>query len=1199
MRVMSAGDGFRYLLKTVAAGDGNRDLGTPLTRYYQEKGTPPGFWLGTGVHGLGDGTLHPGDEVTETHLQLLLGLGCDPVTGEPLGKAWPIYRTSAERIDARIELLPDEMTITDRAEAIMRIEQDEKTHERRRAVAGFDYTFSVPKSVSTLWAVTDGATQAAIVAAHHAAIADVIDLLERDVAMTRIGADAGDGSVAQVEVRGVVATAYDHYDSRASDPQLHTHVVIANKVQAVIDGKWRTLDGRPMHAAVVALSEHYNAVLADHLTRNLGVEWDMRQRGNGRNPHLEIVGVSEELMGEFSSRSHHINAATDQLIADYETKHGRRPSSATILKLRAEATLSTRPEKTVHSLAELTTQWRSRADHVLGRNSALWADGLIARGSINTGNASHASIEDFTTDRLQSIGDQVVQVVGEKRSTWRRWNLHAEASRHLMDVRFTSTTEREAILGLIVDAAEHGSVRLTPPESALTPEVFQRVDGSSVFRPKHGAMFTSAALLGAEDRLLELAATTTAPTVTSASGTFASRTDLRKQHLPNGQILSPDQVTALEQIGSSGRTVDLLLGPAGTGKTTTLAALRASWEEEHGAGSVVGVAPSAAAAQILGDELGIRTENTAKWLHAHTHNDWNLRPGQLMIVDEASLAGTLILHALAEHASEVGAKLLLVGDWAQLSAVESGGAFGLLARTIDAVPELSEVRRFHAEWEKTASLALRTGDTAVIDTYQQHDRVHGGDLENMLDAAYTAWRDDLIAGKKTVMIAETIDTVTALNERARLDRIISGQVIPTGAVVLHDGTEASPGDLVISRKNDRRLNAGTSWVKNNDRWVIVGTDANGAVTVRRNDKHGGAPIDLPASYVAENLELGYAVTAHRAQGSTVDTAHAVVHSTQMTRETFYVAMTRGRESNTAYVATDQAHLEAHHHTPDNEVSAVDVLAGVLKHMGAEPSAHEMITTEQNRWEGIGQLAAEYDTLATTAQHDRWVAVLKGSGLTSEQTEAVIASASFGPLTMELRRADVNNHNLETLLPRLVAARTVEDSEDIGAVLRHRLRQVAAKRVGSTGGRPPRLIVGLIPEARGPMTSGMRKALDDRAALIKTRAATLALTALRSNEPWTKALGTPPADGRRRTQWFAHVQVIAAYRDRYDITGAAPLGRDETQASQATSAERSDVQQSDAQNARIALQRAQMFGSAGSAASSRLPTPAADRSAPSF
>jgi hypothetical protein len=273
MRVMSAGDGFRYLLKSVAAGDGDRSLSTPLTRYYAEAGCPPGFWLGSGVHALGDGhgRLRPGDTVTEEQLELLLGMGRDPITGEVLGEPYRHFAGVAERIQARIDRLDRNLSVDERAAAVTAIEAEESARPPRRAVAGYDYTFSVPKSVSALWAVADGGTQALIATAHHAAVAEVVALLEQEVAATRIGARGPDGAVAQVEVAGVIATAYDHYDSRAGDPQLHTHVVISNKVQGVHDGKWRTLDGRPMHVAVVALSEHYNAVLADQLTRTLGL----------------------------------------------------------------------------------------------------------------------------------------------------------------------------------------------------------------------------------------------------------------------------------------------------------------------------------------------------------------------------------------------------------------------------------------------------------------------------------------------------------------------------------------------------------------------------------------------------------------------------------------------------------------------------------------------------------------------------------------------------------------------------------------------------------------------------------------------------------------------------------------------------------------------------------------------------------------
>jgi len=1135
MRVMSAGDGYRYLLKTVVAGDGNRDLTTPLTRYYQEKGTPPGFWIGSGVNGLGHGELEPGADVTEEQLRLLLGSGRDPVTGNPLGKPWLKFKGAAERIDVRVRELPAGLGIADRAEATTVIEAEENARDQRRAVAGFDYTFSVPKSVSTLWAVADGATQTVIVHAHHDAIAEVIDMMERDVAMTRVGVDSGGGSVAQVEVRGVVATAYDHYDSRSSDPQLHTHVVVANKVQGAHDGKWRTLDGRPMHAAVVALSEHYNAVVADHLARALGLGWEVRARGERRNPAFEIAGVPDALIAEFSSRSRDIDAATDVLIADYVTNHGRRPSDRTILKLRAEATLTTRREKTVHSLADLTTGWRARASAVLGEDSTTWAARIITQHT--SAPLLHAG--DVPLESMEEIGRIVVGVVGEKRTTWRRWNLHAEASRQLMTVRFASTADREAVVGLVVDAAERGSIRLTPPELASSPIVFQRPDGSSVFRPKHGTRFTSAALLAAEDRLLELAHTANAPTVTAKSVE-----KITSKPAPSGRTLSADQIAAVSQIASSGRVVDVLVGPAGAGKTTTLGVLRKVWETEHGRSSVIGLAPSAATAQVLGDELRIPTENTAKWIHAHTHDGWALKARQLLIVDEASLAGTVTLDTIATHAAGVGAKVLVVGDPAQLSAVDSGGAFGMLVRDVNPAPELSDVRRFVNEWEKTATLGLRVGDISTIDTYLEHDRVVDGGLENILESAYSAWQTDLAAGLVSVMIAETLDTVRALNERARLDRIIAGRVAASGAVDLHDETQASRGDLVITRKNDRKLSTGRGWVKNGDRWTITATHPDGSVTVRRAGAHASGRVRLPAGYVAGNLELAYAATTYRAQGSTVDTAHAVVHSSSMTRETFYVSMTRGRKANTCYVATDQALLEEHQHFPDDEVTVRSILTGVLAHEGAQKSAHETITAEHNAWAGIGQLAAEYDTIATVAQHDRWVDLIGRSGLNATQALQVVEAESFGPLTAEFRWVEAHFHNLDTLLPRLIGARGLGDADDIGAVLRHRLQRATSSRSGTSGGpRSARLIAGLVPEATGEMTTEMRAALAERKRLIEQRALTIAETATQSREPWTMSLGEPPSIPRQHRVWLQQVRIVAAYRDRYSITESAPLGHE--------------------------------------------------------
>src|SRR5690625_1485322 len=486
MRLMSAGDGYKYLLRTVAAGDGDRDLSTPLTRYYSADGTPPGRWMGSGIAALGIGQLALGDEVSEAQLQLLIGMGRDPITGEPLGRAYPRYKPKAERIAERIDPLPPGLSAAERGRETASIEAEESAKGTRRAVAGYDYTFSIPKSASVLWAVADAGTQSLVVDAHHSAVAEVVAFMEREVAATRAGATPDDGAVAQVDVRGLIATAYDHYDSRAGDPHLHTHVVISNKVQTVLDNKWRSLDSRPMHAATVALSELHEAVFADHLTRALGVEWEARERGRDRNPGWSIASVPQALVDAFSSRSRHIDEEKDRLIAAYAEKRGREPSSATSIQLRAQATRATRPEKEIQSLAALTEKWREQAGAILGEEATAWARRVVANDAPLLLRA-----DDIPLDVVANLGSSVVATVGEKRSTWRRWNLTAEAARQTMGYRFASTRDREAVIGMVVDAAEAESLRLTPPELASSPTVFRRADQSSVVRPKNSTVFSS------------------------------------------------------------------------------------------------------------------------------------------------------------------------------------------------------------------------------------------------------------------------------------------------------------------------------------------------------------------------------------------------------------------------------------------------------------------------------------------------------------------------------------------------------------------------------------------------------------------------------------------------------------------------------------------------------------------------------------
>ncbi|MBO0610690.1 MobF family relaxase [Myceligenerans salitolerans] len=1108
MRVMSAGSGYKYLLRSVIRADGDVTAPDALTRYYANPGTPPGRWLGMGVAQLGaDGArIGVGDQVTEQQLARLLGTGHDPVTGQPLGRAYQQFATVPERITARIEALPADLTDAERGSAAARIEAEERRAGPKSAVAGFDLTFSVPKSVSVLWALADACTQALIAAAHRAAMAEVIDFLEREVAATRTGS----GGICQEDVHGLIVTAYDHYDSRSNDPQLHTHAVVSNKVKTVSDGLWRSLDSRALHRALVAASEQYDALLMDRLSGTFGLSWELRKRGRERNSQWEIAGIGEELIEEFSTRSHVINQAKDRLIAQYIATHGRRPSKTTIIKLRAQATLQTRPDKQIHSLADLTAGWRVRAARVLSGLRASDGDPVaLVRGLTSAQSVREFAAKEVPADAVERAAAATFHTVSAKKTTFTHWNLWAEANRQTMGWRLRSAADREQVIAAIVAQAEAHAVALTPPEVAVTPASLQREDGASRLRPRHHTLFTSTQTLEAEDRLLTLSDDPT-----------AARLDLRavpKAVGRNKRPLSSEQRRAVQQLVASGRRLDLLVGPAGAGKTTTLRALRRTWTGRFGKASVVALAPSAAAASVLSRELRLRAENTAKWLHEHEHDHGRatFTKNQLVIIDEATLADTATLDQITGLAAAAArAKVVLVGDPAQLQSVDAGGAFDLLVqhrRTAAGdggavVAELTEVHRFTNPWEKTASLRLRGADTDVIDIYDQHERLRGGETDAMIDDAYAAWQHDLAGGKATLLIAEASETVRELNQRARADRILAGQTDAGRAVRLADGLEASVGDLVITRRNRRRLTTirdlvTGGFVRNGDRWQVTAVHRDGSLDVRRVDIDGtkrlADTVTLPASYVAAHLDLGYAVTAHRAQGMTVDTTHALVTPTT-TRENLYVALTRGQEGNFAYIATDRP--DANHTGPDDVVTYQGVLYGVLHHRGAELSAHQAADAERETWTGRARLIAEYDHIADIAQRPRWTrvvaAALVAGGFTIAEARAHLRpdggrlgggagldtsrATAFDALRRELRRAEAYGWDAERLLPVLASRRTLLDAENPCAALHARLRRATKNPARRRDPQPE--AVG-IPAAVGQVREDFRPALEQRAALL--------------------------------------------------------------------------------------------------------------------
>jgi conjugative relaxase-like TrwC/TraI family protein len=1116
VRRLSIGSGYKYLLKSIAVGDGPEGTDkSNLVRYYSESGTPPGVFLGAGLVGLDDGRgVAIGQSVTAENLQRMLQDCADPITGEVLGRV-----------------------------------------PSTKAVGGFDLTFSPTKSVSVAWALADHETREVIYQCHQNAIAEVLAYAEREVFHTR----SGKNGCVEVDIVGVVAASFTHFDSRDGDPQLHDHVVVLNRVQAKDDGAWRTLDSRGLFASTVMLSEMHQGVLSDLLTAELGWGWEPHARRSSPAPKWEVAGVSQRLMDEFSTRTTAIVDAKDRLIAQFEEDHHRAPTDVEVLKLRQTATLSTRRAKKGIGLGDLTNEWSARATPYLDNEPTTWVHEL---GGRDVPAFTSAQFED---EILLDIATTALEIVSSKRPTFSRANVQAEAFRQMQGVRFTTPAERILTATRTTDLAVNQALLITTPDLHHTPRFLLRADGTSKFRATGHWIYTTTTLLDAEARLLDAGQRTDAAVVS-----LATVSHVTEQPLPGKTFtLSTDQALAVEKITTSGYALDLLVGPAGTGKSTAMAGLRAAWEAEHGAGSVTGLAPSAAAAEVLGEDMGIDTDNLAKWLYEHRQHGqrtreleelhkkvrlieragrapssrllasiasreealsrWTLREGQLVVVDEASLASTFALDELTSAALDAQAKVVLVGDGAQLSSVDAGGMFRTLVRDRDdGAATLADVRRFQANWEKRASLGVRNGTSTALATYATHGRIADGTRDDMLDALYAAWKTDTKRGLDSLMLASDTATVDELNARARSDRVASGEVIEEGVNVAGSMT-AGVNDLVVTRENNRLLSTDTGWVKNGDVWTVSATHTDGSLTVTRVSGHG--TVVLPASYVAENVELAYASTAHRAQGRTVDTAHAFASPTT-TREVLYVALTRGSESNHLYVDTHYDPDPSTGHGGLTEIpSALEVLAGVLRHEGADVSATDMIRLSQTQ--SIAVLVAEYDTIVALVDGGRWETILNKSGLSDTELAQAKASPAYAALFAQLRDAESRGFDIHTELPMLVAGRSFDDADDVASVLHHRIDRYVTG-VGYPSPPASELVAGIFPRPSGIIDPDVALALNDRADAIEQRARELATIAIERGETWVQDFGDAPPTGELYEQWVLEVATGAAYVDRWGI-----------------------------------------------------------------
>ncbi|WP_034087934.1 MobF family relaxase [Streptacidiphilus albus] len=1048
---LTSGTGYTYLTRQVAGGDVQRQRGQSAADYYTAKGNPAGIWVGAGAPLLD----LDGQTVTEAQMKHLFGLGQHPdaermiaayleenvtagmgeeqrekvvaaaVKSATLGRGFPEYKALASfksRVAGRLEVLEKRARREPTATEVKKVQREESARQRA-AVAGFDVVFAPVKSAALLWALDErDQVRAAVRQAHEAARGAALELLEQHAAFTRTGSTGQ----AQIETKGLIAAAFDHFDSRAGDPNLHTHVAVSAKVMGV-DGKWRSLDARALYATTVAASEFYNTRFETELTARLGVSFAARPGSSSKEPVREIVGVPTEFITHFSSRRTEIEARYEQLLRSYRADHGRDPGTGAAHKLARQANLDTREGKTAaRSLNEMRTDWT---------RSLIQVHGPAAIGQLMTAvpTTAHQPQPAPGSERpvldFGALADRAILAVAEGRSTWTVWNLRAQAERLVRDHSPASSEEHSDWTARIVAAAlaPERSVQVTAPALISEPAELQRSDGASVFEQHAAVRYTSQAVLDAERRVVSAAKTSTAVGL-SGPFTAAALDGFESGH----RALDPGQRALVEGFATDARMVVVGLGPGGSGKTT---AMQAYVHVASQAGQrVIPLATSAAAAAVLAKDLGRPAENLHKFLWEYIQGpaaqalqsgrpvprsraSFLLRPGDVVLLDEAGMAGTANVDALVQFAAARGAVVRLLGDYRQLAAVESGGILRQVHHEVGAY-ELTELHRFADKDEAAATLKIRVGDGAGLDFYLAGERIHGGSRQAMVDAAYEGWKADMLAGKTTLISTATNTDVTALSARAREDRVTAGQVEADG-VQLADGNRAGRGDWIVTRENARKIttNRGRDFVKNGDAWQVMARHQDGSLKVRHLD-HGGR-LTLPAAYVSDNVQLLYASTVMRSQGGTVDSAHPLV-TEDMNREQFYVQISRARERTTIYTVTHELlafdtddQLDATRHDPDT-FAAREVLERVLAREGAQHTATETIKNSQEEAGSLATLVPRYDHATDTLTRHHYTQ-LTTTVLGPDLAARIIEDPAFSAVTRALRTAQAAGWQPEQLL----------------------------------------------------------------------------------------------------------------------------------------------------------------------------------------
>jgi conjugative relaxase-like TrwC/TraI family protein len=1144
---ISPGHSVTYLTREVAQGRENYYTGAV------SEGEPPGRWYGTGAEALGLSGL-----VDHQDMEALYEHFVDPrdeafkdparwTEASKLGHGGRAYKSADQWFE---QLLDAEPYADPERREQLRLDASKK---ERKNIAFMDVTFSVPKSITVLHAAFEhqevkarragDAESAAAWAAHKQAVEDAIwagnnaalDYLQDRAGYSRIGHHGGKAG-RYIDAHDWTVASFFQHTSRTDDPQLHIHNGILWRVQCA-DGQWRTLDSKSLELHRPAAGAIAQRTMFEHAGRSLHVLAVMRPDGKSR----EVLGIEQAINDLFSTRRRAIAPKAAEFVRAFEQRYGREPTALELDRLQRQAAMITRPRKS-HD-GETLEQRLDRCEARLQEELSIGLD-KVAADVLALANKELAA-QRFDPDAVMQIAIADVQA---KKASWTEADLMRSVNDALPDYLggLHGADLTELIEGLAREAVAKYCVSLTAdgPAAESLPAELRLTDGRPAYERPGAHQYATEQHVRSERVLRAAAVERTAVRVTPELAT-AFLNGLGE----SGIELGADQAAAVRGVLTSGANVETLVGPAGTGKSFALGTVAHAWTDptlwggEHR--RIFGLATSQIATQVLQGE-GLTARNIAQWRAVQQRladgrpfgddEQWRLRPGDLVVLDESAMTNLADLAAVHEIVRTADAKLLLTGDHRQLAAVGAAGGMEMITR-VALTHELTEARRFTNAWERDASLRLREGDESALQVYRKHGRViDGGSLEHTEQLAADRWLADTLAGKRSLLIVDTNEQADRLSAQIRAQLVQLGHVQEAGVPLDRQGTTAGVGDIVQGRRNGWELHGvdgNRTCPVNRKQYRVLETRSDGSLVVAPILGHTsegeqlGERITLPATYVNTDLALGYASTVHAAEGLTVDTSHTVA-TPKTGHEALYVALSRGQAENSAYVATqtvpDDAPTGAVNQT--RRADPVAVLAATVER--AEPDLAAIIYAEQDAADAqslatIAERFADAAEQATAGRTATMLDRLTGDGtLTVAQRATLAADDGTVSLAQVLRQAEIAGHDPERVLRDAVTSRDLDGARSLASVIHHRITDTVD--LHPAGDR----YADWTPKVDHP---AWQRHLDDLARLADRRRGELAEQVAETRPQWaTEALGPVPDDDTARRTWVERAGAVAAHRE---------------------------------------------------------------------